>query len=127
MGPQRAPQVQEVLPGAGPSPPRQHRPSKPRSHGSPGSRQSGRAKLERSRSSLEGSELALLPPTGEMLFPAPARFASEQPRGWNEHQEARTGARDTHSATESCPFLSHPGDSSEPAALGDRREGPAGG
>lgn len=61
-------------------------------------------------------------------FSQPPRvLPQEQPRGWNQHQEARTGARDTHSATESCPFLSHPGDSSEPAALGDRREGPAGG
>lgn len=35
-------------------------------------------------------------------------FASRQPRGWNQHQDTRTGARDTHSGTESCPFLSHP-------------------
>lgn len=82
-----------------PTPPRQHRPNKP-------------------RSSTAGTELALPPPTGEMFSPALACFASGQPRGWNQHQEARPGARDTHSAIGSCPFLSHLGDSSELVALG---------
>lgn len=52
--------------------------------------------------------------TGEMLSPA---LAVLPPDSCNQHQET---ARDTHSAIEICPFLPHPGDSSELVARRDR-------
>lgn len=67
---------------------------------------------------------------GEMFFPVAACSASKQPRGWNRHQEAWTGAADTQGGElapraarqPSCPI---PVTSSDLVAPGDRREGRA--